>query len=111
MLFLLFGAEIASFGERILEHMETSTGTVCDIGVEQEQISTADLGAEAMRLIDVDEIMNKIVSAVSEINGKLETAKAPSVDYLTGMRRGLIDAYFLLNGLTVTNKETDYETN
>lgn len=58
-----------------------------------------------MRLVDVDEIMNKIVQAVSEINGKLETANAPSVDYLTGMRRGLIVAYLLLNGLTVTTKE------
>lgn len=63
-----------------------------------------------MRLVDVDEIMSKILSAVSEINVKLETAKAPSVDYLTGIRRGLIDAYLLLNGLTVTTKEGDYET-
>lgn len=62
-----------------------------------------------MKLVDVDEIMSKIVSAVSEIDGKLETAKAPSVDYLTGRRRGLIDVYLLLNGLTVTTKECDGE--
>lgn len=60
-----------------------------------------------MRLVDVDEIMNKIVQAVSEINVKLETAMSPSVDYLQGMRRGLIDAYLLLNGLTVTTKEKE----
>lgn len=60
-----------------------------------------------MRLVDVDEIMNKIVSAVVEINDMLKTAMAPSVDYLSGYRRGLIDAYFLLNGLTVTTKEKD----
>ena len=60
-----------------------------------------------MRLVDADEIMNKILQAVSEINDKLKTAMPPSVDYLTGMRRGLIDAYLLLNGLTVTTKEKD----
>lgn len=63
-----------------------------------------------MRLVDVDEVMNKIVDSVTEINHKLETAKSPSVDYLTGVRRGLIGAYLLLNGLTVTTKESDYET-
>ena len=60
-----------------------------------------------MRLVEVDEIMSKIVYAVQEINNKLETAKAPDVDYLTGMRRGLIEAYQLLNGLTVTTKERE----
>lgn len=60
-----------------------------------------------MRLVDVDEAMTQIAYAVQEINHKLETAMSPSVDYLTGMRRGLIDAYLLLNGLTVTTKEND----
>lgn len=63
-----------------------------------------------MRLVEVDEVLNKIVDAIQEINFKLDTAKAPAVDYLTGMKRGLIDAYFLLNGLTVRTKESDYET-
>lgn len=62
-----------------------------------------------MRLVDVDEIMNKIALAVLEIDNKLETAMSPSVDYLKGRRMGLIDAYLLLNGLTVTTKEKDYE--
>lgn len=62
-----------------------------------------------MRLADVDEVMTQIAYAISEINDKLVSAKAPSVDYLTGRRRGLIDAYLLLNGLTVTTKESDLD--
>ena len=53
---------------------------------------------------DVDEIMMQIASEVLEINAKLETAKTSSVDYLTGIRSGLIDAYLLLNGLTAITK-------
>lgn len=60
-----------------------------------------------MRIVEVDEIMSKIVYAVQELNNKIETAKSPAVDYLTGMRRGLIEAYQLLNGLTVTTKERE----
>ena len=60
-----------------------------------------------MRIVEVDEIMSKIVYAVQELNTKIETAKSPAVDYLTGMRRGLIEAYQLLNGLTVTTKERE----
>ena len=60
-----------------------------------------------MRLVEVDEIMSKIVYAVQELNNKIDTAKSPAVDYLTGMRRGLIEAYQLLNGLTVTTKERE----
>lgn len=89
---------------------------VDDVKAELEEAPTIDAvpvvrcedGEERkMRLVDVDEIMSKIVSAVSEINNKLETAMSPSVDYLTGLRRGLIDAYLLLNGLTVTTKESE----
>lgn len=62
-----------------------------------------------MRIADVDEIMDKILYSIKQINHRLDNAMSPSVDYLTGLRKGLIDAYLLLNGLTVTTKESDYK--
>lgn len=63
-----------------------------------------------MRLVNVDEVCAEIIDKVGEINRKLLTAKAPSVDYLSGQRKALVYVYLLLHRLSVTTKESDYET-
>lgn len=58
-----------------------------------------------MRLIDADELSEELVKMVEELNNIINTSGSWSIDYYSGIRKGIVKVYLLLNSRSITTKE------
>lgn len=58
-------------------------------------------------LIDVDFVKLSLIDMIKELNEKIDKSSSWSIDYLSGMRRGVINVYLMLDRMSITTKEKD----